>query len=184
MRWAFLDLNPSQFCLDRRDRDRPRRLGSRIPASDPVHRSLRRESAPATRVVSPPSSSFIASSRHQINMDGSCNPIGRIDDIGLRTVINAPGEILLPVDPLSTHPLWDLDESPLIGIEARYPEGSTNGTVMQFHANNLHSDHVVQLASYFTISLIHNSIKKFPVDLSCSYKLISLLFRPSSTEAR
>lgn len=100
-------------------------------------------------------------------MDGSCNPIGRADEVALRRIVNSPSEILLPLDPIADRPaLWDLDESPLLGVEARHSDGSNNGTVLQFHASNLHSDHVVQLSTYFTISLIPSSISKFPVSLN------------------
>jgi hypothetical protein len=59
--------------------------------------------------------------------------------------------------------MWELDESPLIGVEARHPESSTNGTLLQFQATNLHSDHVIQLSTYFTMSLVHSSTSKFSV---------------------
>jgi hypothetical protein len=99
---------------------------------------------------------------HLINMDGSCTPIGRAHEIGLRTIINSVSETLLPIDPMPNKPLWELDESPLLGVEARHQDASTNGTLLQFHATNLHSDHVAQLSAYFTLSLIPNSIEKYP----------------------
>jgi hypothetical protein len=97
-------------------------------------------------------------------MDGSYNPIGRVDNVSLRSVTNSQSEMLFPLDPIpGKSALWELDESPLIGIEARYPEESNNGTLMQFYANNLYCDHVVELSTYFTISLIPTSISKFPI---------------------
>lgn len=96
-------------------------------------------------------------------MSGSCNPIGHVDNLGLRTIINSATDVLLPIDPMERQAMWELDESPLIGIEARYPESTTNGTLMKFHATNLHSDRVMQLSTYFTMSLVHNSTSKFPV---------------------
>jgi hypothetical protein len=96
--------------------------------------------------------------------NGQCTPVGGVD-VNLRSIVNSKDEVLLSVDPYGDRPLWELDDSPMIGVQAECGETSTNGTLLQFHASNLHSSDVVILEPYFTISLIHNSISKFPVSV-------------------
>ncbi|KAI6181151.1 VWFA domain-containing protein [Aphelenchoides besseyi] len=98
---------------------------------------------------------------HMMTNENIPNVIGSVS-AGLRSVVNAPSEILLPLEPSGDPLHWDLDESPLLGVEAVPPESSKNGTILQFHAHNLHADGIANLAPYFTVSLMHNSIKKFP----------------------
>lgn len=118
----------------------------------------------------------------QVKMDGSSNPIGRVNDIGLSTLISSSSEVLLPLDPVSKRSaLWELDESPLVGVESRCSESSANGTLIQFQATNLHSDKVVQLFTYFTISLIPHSTNKFQVHIEslfwCLVQFQTLIYR-------
>ncbi|KAI6221275.1 VWFA domain-containing protein [Aphelenchoides fujianensis] len=87
-----------------------------------------------------------------------------MDEEGGRTEVGSVSVGLRSI-PSGDRPLWDLDESPLLGVEAITPESSKNGTLIQFHAHNLHSEGVHQLAPYFTLSLMHNSTKKFPTML-------------------
>ena len=104
--------------------------------------------------------------------DGGSTAVGSVG-VGLRTIVSSPSEILLPVEPTSAQ-IFEIDEAPLIGVSARCSPEATNGvrlhrskarpseafqTVLQFYANNLPD----RALPYFTVSLILNSAKQFPV---------------------
>lgn len=97
--------------------------------------------------------------------------------VELHSLVLSPCQLLLPMESRGSA-VWDPDDNPLLGVSCDPAPSAASATEIQLRGSNLHSDQVVTPAPYFTLSLVPNSVDRFPVGaLPRAQPLQTLLYR-------